>query len=176
MLFIVKYLRKISGIKKHIGWLLADLIVVFVGVYAAFLITEYAAERKHTQHQKKLYEAIYQDIDGFIDVNWLELESWYKEWQQHYEDGQMPDLIYLPVEKGFIPPSRDVWNAAVASDVLGALEASTVRNIAQFYNRIDHMLKKFESLNEFVLREIIPHEERGKAPFYNLETHMEIVK
>ena len=49
MLFIVKLLNKVTSSKKHIGWLLADLLVVFVGVYGAFLLGEYKETEPRTE-------------------------------------------------------------------------------------------------------------------------------
>jgi len=174
MLFIVKYLNKISGIKKHIGWLLADLIVVFVGVYAAFMLSEYKETRQNQQRKQQiitaLIESLEQDEKGFTAV----LKLWEEQGKpllELYEQGKLPEImpqLSTRVEV-YVSDNAASWGAVFQSgvEILDVEVIKEMEKLQELNMAVVEVVNRFLRLVDSV---IIPNADKDFSEFYDPQT------
>ena len=147
----------------------AELLTVFAGVTAAFLLDECrgrAAER----------EALDQTRDGIVaelrryKVRALEHADGITEsidrWRRANRTGQrtMPDLYRI---HGATHPPTAAWDAAVSSGVANLFEPELRLQLGYFYTEFLGIHDNYARNLEFIEREILPRIERGPDAFYD---------
>ena len=158
---------------KKAGWLLAELVVVFVGVFAASLLTDYREEqgreaRREQVHQMLLdevrfMEGQYRSAAAFVDSLFVE------GFIEPYEQGKRPDVRPLDLTVG-MPISKDLWNAMLQTGGLDALDPETLQ-LAQLYFTLQaSTLKWATETSERSNRTIAPRLAGGDAAFYLPDT------
>ena len=77
------FLRKLFNVPDKIKWLTLELLVVFVGVYLAFLFQSYSEQQKNKGEQEKVFVSLKNELDqlrmelpGFSDYQYREIERW----------------------------------------------------------------------------------------------------
>lgn len=155
---------------KAARYLLVELLIVFVGVYLAFQLHEYKAERETNQRRQQLREALAQEIDVFLlgaDQLIPQLDAMYADWRQRYDAGEKPAPLHFAIGGANLPP-RGMWQAVLASDGLATLPVDSMQKVSQFYNALDILLGKYSDMIEFAEQQIIPHDDT--AAFYQADS------
>lgn len=153
------------------GRLLLELLVVFIGVYLAFLLSEHRAERERDARRDQLQAALASEIAFFTegaDRIAPAFDSLYVDWQAGFEAGEQPPPLWFQLTGVSMPP-RGMWQAVLASDAVATLDVATMQTVSGFYNALDVLLKAYDELDDFAQREIIPHEAADEAIFYDAD-------
>lgn len=158
--------------RNKIYTLFVELIIVFVGVYAAFLLddvrTQKRNQRKSVQIYKSLLEQVTRDsIDmhkTFTMLDTLVISPYLTA----HEKGLMPEL--KPLFIGSAGYSTRTWEAILATGGLDILDIELIENMESYYFHIhilvDHM-KKLESLS---VQQVLPNLDKPRTEFYDPET------
>lgn len=157
-----------ESLGRSLGKLLVELVIVFVGVYLAFLFNEYQANRQERAHRTELRAALASEIEVFsrnADRFASHLDSLQARWDSAYTAGARPVPLMVPSE-GVVTPPRGIWQAVLASDPLETLDVATMQNVSSFYNALDVLIAKNERLTDFYEASVIPHLDDGAAVFY----------
>lgn len=157
-----------ESLGKGLAKLLLELVVVFVGVYLAFLFNEYQANRQERTHRTELRAALASEIDVFArhaDRFASTLDSLQVQWDSAYTAGAHPAPLQVP-SGGIDTPPRGIWQAVLASDPLATLDVATMQNVSIFYNALDVFVAKNDRLRDFYEASVIPHLDDGTAVFY----------
>jgi hypothetical protein len=147
---------------------LVELVIVFVGVYLAFLFNEYQADRQERAHRTELRAALASEIDVFSRSAGRfasHLDSLRARWDSAYTAGARPAPLMVPTGSVDRPP-RGIWQAVLASDPLATLDVTTMQNVSSFYNALDVLIAKSDRLRDFYEASVIPHLDDGAAAFY----------
>lgn len=150
------------------GRLLLELVIVFVGVYLAFLFNEYRENREQDARRTQLREALASEIEVFIrgaDPLSAVLDRMLARWDSAYQAGTRPTPIEVP-SGGIDMPPRGMWRAVVASDPLATLDVATMQSVSDFYNGLDVLIAKYDRLRAFDEASIIPHADDAPRAFY----------
>jgi hypothetical protein len=149
-----------------VAGLVLELIVVFIGVYAAFALAEWESSRDEDARRRQLTAAVVREISD-ITQNTRRVAT------------QAPFLVRFDslISAGARPPlepmiepvrvDTHIWNAMLQAGVLDLFDVKTVYGISQFYNELNagfEQLLQLRTLSETVL---IPNLDRGSAEFYN---------
>jgi hypothetical protein len=80
---------------SHLGRWVAELVLVFVGVYAAFWLTNYQQQRQDAERRDRILASIEQTLREGIEsgrVNRLKQEEQAAEFQRALDNGRMPPV------------------------------------------------------------------------------------
>lgn len=148
--------------------LLLELVVVFVGVYLAFLFNEYRAESEQASHREHLRAALASEIEVFIrdaEPMLSFLDTLLAQWDHAYDVGEQPDPLGVPFG-GIGKPPRGMWQAVVESDPLSTLDIATMQSVSEFYNAMDALIERYDRLRSFDEAAVVPHADDGPAAYY----------
>jgi hypothetical protein len=143
-----------------------ELLVVFIGAYAAFGLSQYQARREAVDRRHQLQEALVREIKDLTSntrrvAQQLPIEL--AQFDSAARAGRRPAL------QPWIEPVRvqtHMWEATLQSGALDLFDIPTVYRLSQFYNELNagfEQLAQLRSLSESVL---IPNLERGSSEFY----------
>jgi hypothetical protein len=160
--------KPVSSIKTP-SWIVRlalELAVVFIGVYAAFALSQYEAKREAHERRRQLQDALVREIKDLASNTRrvaLQLPMQLAQFDSAVRIGARPPL------QPWIEPVRvqtHMWEATLQSGALDLFEIPTVYRLSQFYNELNagfEQLSQLRTLSETVL---IPNLDRGSSEFY----------
>lgn len=146
-----------------------ELVVVFIGVYAAFASSRYEARRAGAERRDQLQNALVREIEDLTSNTRRvarQLPVQLAQFDSAVRAGGRPALV------PWIEPVRvqtHMWEATLQSGALELFDVPTVYRLSQFYNELNagfEQLAQLRSLSESVL---IPNLERGSNEFYQAD-------
>lgn len=147
--------------------LLFELVVVFVGVYAAFALSAWQERREATERRQQIELALVREIRD-ITANTRQAATWTGEAVAHYDSafavGSRPRLEPMIEPIGV---RAHMWEATLESGGLELLDVGRIYRLSQFYNELNigfEQLAQLRTLSETVL---IPNLGRGSGEFYD---------
>ncbi len=144
-----------------------ELVVVFIGVYAAFLLAERQRQRDAEMRRVQLQVAVVREIQDVI-VNTGRVAEWIPPMLASFDSlvaaGGRP-----PLQPMIEPVRVDVhmWEAVLQSGGLELFDVPTVYTLSQFYNLLNagfEQLSQLRALSETVL---LPNLGQGEDEFYD---------
>lgn len=153
-------------------WLLFEFLVVFLGVWGAFFLTNYQAEVKAEKKAKAIYEFFISECEleqAQIETERSTFDSVVSSFFTAYKNGEMPDILGVPI---FFTSSVNtrVWEAVLASGGTDVMDFETIRMIDQYENAKLNMLSLFSKGETYGMNFLVLNMERPKSEFYNLWT------
>jgi hypothetical protein len=149
-----------------------ELAVVFIGVYAAFALSEYESRKEASARRDQLQEALVREIRD-ISSNTRRvattLPAQLTQFDSAVAAGARPPL------QPWIEPVRvqtHMWEATLQSGALDLFDVPTVYKLSQFYNGLNagfEQLSQLRALSETVL---IPALGRGPDEFYGPDNRL----
>ncbi len=142
--------------------LLLELIIVFLGVYFAFLFNEYTSSLEHKKSKIQLLQGMNTEIEYFIggaEKREPEMQGKFTEWQQSVKAGNRKTPLYF-VMQGNALPTNDMWQVILSSDGINLLDVSSIFELSKYYTSFDIMLSKYQKLINFAEEKVIPFENR----------------
>ena len=146
-----------------------ELVVVFIGVYAAFALSRYEARGEATERRYQLQNALVREIEDLTSNTRRvaqQLPVQLAQFDSAVRAGGRPPLV------PWIEPVRvqtHMWEATLQSGGLELFDIPTVYRLSQFYNELNagfEQLAQLRALSESVL---IPNLERGSSEFYQAD-------
>jgi len=142
-------------------------MVVFVGVYTAFALSEYRVEQEAEAHRDQIHQALIREIEA-ITVRTRRAAEYLSIHVAFYDSsiavGAMPPL------EPMIEPIRvrsHMWEAALQSGGLNLLDVPTMYRISEFYNALNAGFEQLAQLRELSETVLIPNLGRGPEEFYD---------
>lgn len=171
MMFL-KLTQRAKGFLKRSGWLLAELVFVFVGMYGAFLLERMHEENLDDLRERQILQAL---IDEFGDYEkelsdfkeWLD-EGYANAFFQSYSRGEKPFPPIIP-SGGMGKVNTGIWEAMLQSGGIELLEMEMILEIQSFFKKLQDVLdlySRFERLTETM---ILPESDRNASFFYEEE-------
>lgn len=152
---------------KLLARLALELIVVFVGVYAAFALSEHVSRKDAATRREQLQSALVREIQD-ITSNTRRVASMLPAQLADFDSavaaGGRPQLT------PWIEPVRvdtHMWQVTMQSAALDLFEVATAYNLSRFYNELNagfEQLAQLRALSETVL---IPNLGLGRGEFYD---------
>jgi hypothetical protein len=151
------------------SWLIRlglELIVVFIGVYAAFALSQNEARREAVERRHQLQDALVREIKD-LTSNTRRVAQ-----QLPIDLTQFDSAVRAggrPALQPWTEPVRvqtHMWEATLQSGALDLFDVPTVYRLSQFYNELNagfEQIAQLRSLSESVL---LPNLERGSSEFY----------
>lgn len=147
-----------------------ELLIVFAGVYGAFLLSEYKENRQQAERRNQIYDALIREISG-VSTNAHQVGTELSKYRTTYDSliaaGKKPRLLPFTNPISFTP---HLWNATIQSDGLSLLEVSTIEELSGFYNHTQQLLKLIEEYRGRTESFLLSNSDKDKFEFYDLKT------
>jgi len=172
--------------RQRLGWLAGELIVVFAGVSAAFVVENYRDNRNQVNEMHQAVAGIIAELTEtetktrtFSDAILADVARW--EDADRAGKRAIPGHFRIP---GAPHPPSAAWNSAVASGLSRLLEPKLRRDLGYFYNEFVGIHDNYDRYNQFTEREVLPKALSGPDAFYgpdgrllpNFRVYMELQK
>jgi hypothetical protein len=154
--------------RSHLGWLAGQLIVIFLGVTAAFIVENY---RERINQREELQEAIVGLITELENFEHGSAEysngfdSAIEKWKAADRQGQRAVPGYFRIPGAPHPPSA-AWTTTVNSGIARMFDPKLRLDLGYFYNEFLGIHENYQRYNDFTEREILPRLIAGPDAFY----------
>ena len=154
-----------TGLGEHlaqrrdlIGKLLFEIVIIFIGVTAAFALEAARQERSDADYRKSMIAAMVPTFDDMQRHNRIfinEAESKIEAFDRDLAAGKQP-LLPIYREGGAERPPMRAWDGIVASGVSKALPPEVYFQLSQFYNRQESIGERYVRYADMTERDIYP--------------------
>lgn len=148
-----------SDKRSLIGRLALEMLIVFLGVYLAFLFNAHGERTKTKTRQAQLLRGLYTEIDFFLAGALRRsplMNDAFAAWNQNLAAGTYQTPPYF-VMKGDDLPTSSMWQVVMYFDGIQLLDVPIMFELSKYYNSFDIMLSKYLKLIDFAEAEIIPY-------------------
>lgn len=148
----------INARRDLIGKFLFEIVIIFIGVTAAFAIEAARQEREETSYRKSMIAAMIPTFDDMVRHNRVfltEAEAKLAAFDRSLEAGKRP-LLPIFRESGAERPPMRAWDGIVASGVSKALPPKLYFELSQFYNRQESLGERYVRYATMTEQDIYP--------------------
>lgn len=149
----------------------AELVTVFVGVYAAFLLNDHQTHRQERQRREQILawmEKQFTDSADEIEKEQTKLKTEAETFNRQLAAGEMPELHPFQFATDYDPSDMA---SVLGSGGFDLLEVETVRDIKDVETTIRVMLATARHDQQLSDALILPNLEKGRDFFYDPATH-----
>jgi hypothetical protein len=156
------------GWRTRFGWFASELLVVFVGVSAAFVVESYRDTRNQAAEFRQALAGVTAELDRhenrgrqFADA----ITAKITEWEEADRSGRraVPGYYRIP---GATHPPIAAWNTMVSSGLARLIEPKLRTELGYFYSEFVGIHDNYERHNQFTEREVLPRLAAGPEAFY----------
>lgn len=144
-----------------------ELVVVFIGVYAAFALAESQARREAEERRQQIRSALVRELRD-ITANTRGAVTWTAAMVAFYDSAFA--AAGTPALTPLIEPIRvraHMWDATLESGGLALMDVRTIYQLSQFYNELNAGFEQLEQLRALSETVLIPNLDRGASEFYD---------
>ena len=171
MIFL-KLTRAAKDNLKRSGWLLAELLFVFIGMYGAFLLERMHEENLDDLRHKQILQAL---IDEFGDYEkelsdfstWLD-KGYADKFFREYSMGKKPYPPIIP-SGGMGNVNTGIWEAMLQSGGIELLEMEMILEIQEFFKKLQDVLDLYSRFERLTENLILPESDKNASFFYEVE-------
>ncbi len=149
---------------SQVGRWLSELVIVFVGVYAAFALNKLQERNRQKELRRQLLRVLIEDVRflseegrAHMDVDRLEKVI------QGVQSGQVP-LVWFGIN---IPYRPDVWEASLQSGGVALLGPPLVARLSRFYGRAQGLIYHLSSFEQYMRELLLPKVPQRVSDFYD---------
>jgi hypothetical protein len=157
--------------RQRLGWLTGELLVVFAGVSAAFVVENYRDNRKQIAEMHQAVAGIITELTStetkarkYSDA----ISDDIARWENADRSGKRAVPGYYRIPGASHPPSA-AWNSAVASGIARMLEPSLRWDLGYFDSEFVGIHDNYDRYNQFTEREVLSKALSGPDAFYGPE-------
>jgi len=153
------------------GKLFFELIVVFLGVYLAFVVENYRETQQEKQRAQEIARVLDRDLADSIRVEQQLIESarsGLQQWETERLSGETPIPFYLRISGAERPPMTN-FQLIVQSRPVELFDAEFVFDLGFFYSEALGVGERYVRYAEFTEKQLLPNAIEGPLGFYNSE-------
>lgn len=171
MLFL-KVTRSVKRFGARFGWLMAELVFVFLGMYGAFLLERMHDDDMDLLRKRQILQAL---VDEFEDYE-TELGSASSSLDEAY--GVPFFTAYGAGEKPFPTPipyggmgsvNTGIWEAMLQSGGIEVLEVEVIQKVQVFFKKLQDLLDLYSRFERLTEQMILPEMDQEVNYFYQTE-------
>jgi hypothetical protein len=162
------------GWRAHLGWLAGELIVVFAGVSAAFVVENYRDNRNQASEFRQALSGVIAELNRYDTVGREyadRVNAKINEWEQADRSGHRATPGYYRIPGATHPPTA-AWNTMVSSGLVRMIEPKLRMELGYFYSELVGVSDNYERYNQFTEREVLPRLATGPDSFYGPDGHL----
>jgi hypothetical protein len=155
-------------LKRYLGRLAGELLVIFVGVSAAFVVDNYRDNRNQAAEFHQALSGVTAELNRhetrsreFADG----ISAKVKEWEEADRAGKraIPGYYRIP---GATHPPIAAWNTMMSSGLARMIEPRLRTELGYFYSEFTGIHDNYDRYNQFTEREVLPRLAAGPDAFY----------
>lgn len=161
--------KPIFSLFRSSRMLLAELVVVFLGVYGAFWVDNYRDQQDREERTEEVVGVLLQDLTDLIKVSGgfhEYVEDGLQKWSEARSRGETPPPFVFRIFGAEKPPLTS-WAVVSQAQIAELLDAHLVYELGFFYNEISGIGDRYIRYAEFTESEVLPQLKAGNAGFYN---------
>ena len=147
--------------------LLAELVVVFLGVYAAFFLDGCREERERDARRDQILQMLAEDFQqaaGAMEMAAASFGAQFDPFLDGYEKGERPPLLPIPIP---VHDPIDTWGAVLGAGGLDTLEVQTIRDVEAVLALVSPMTEVAREFNHYVRQVLIPNLGKEESEYYD---------
>jgi hypothetical protein len=147
-----------------------EIVVGFVGVYAAFALTAYKERMDLIERRHQLKRALIREIIPIVDIS-KRNAGLYDRFLTRFDSAVKAGG--RPTPRPFVEPlaiSMDIWEGTKQSGGLDVIDVPTFVRLSEFYNSWSRMVAYYAQLRELSVNVILPNADRNSEVFYDPKT------
>ena len=154
--------------RARVGWLAGQLLVIFLGVTAAFLVENYRESVSQRQELRQAIAGIISELEHQQTRSAEHADAFEREierWATADREGRRAVPGYYRIPGAPRPPSA-AWDATVSSGIARLFEPKLRLDLGYYYNEFVGIHENNDRYNQFTEREILPRLSAGPDAFY----------
>ena len=171
MLFL-KVTRSVKRFGARFGWLMAELVFVFLGMYGAFLLERMHDDDMDLLRKRQILQAL---VDEFEDYE-TELgsastsldEAYGVPFFTSYSAGEKPFPTPIPYG-GMGSVNTGIWEAMLQSGGIEVLEVEVIQQVQVFFKKLQDLLDLYSRFERLTEQMILPEMDQDVTFFYQAE-------
>jgi hypothetical protein len=170
MVFL-KLTKSAKTLITRFGWLFAELIFIFLGLYGAFLLERIHDDKMDLLRKHQIIEALVGEFEGYEQELGTAYEtlsdSYATPFFSKYASGEKP--FPNQIQYGSIARvNTGIWEALLQSGI-EVLEIELIQKIQTFFKKLQDFLDLFARFENLNTTYIIPEADRNASYFYETE-------
>jgi hypothetical protein len=161
--------EKRSRLSRFGGWL-AELVLVFVGVYAAFWLSNYQQHRQDAERRDRILASLEEELRRGIESGKLETakeEREATEFRRGLDAGEMPPLRPFVFTTDYSPGDFATWLQAGGIQLLDVKTLTTLRELESVIRWGLNDIARYQKLSDEL---IVPNLDQDISFFYDPAT------
>ena len=171
MIFL-KLTRSAKNLFSRFGWLFAELIFVFLGLYGAFLLERMHDEEMDLLRKRQILEALVQEFSGYeselSEASTALDEGYGVPFFTNYSSGEKPFPRQIPLV-GMGNVNTGIWEAMLGSGGMEVLEVKKIQEVQAFFKAYQDFLQLLHGFKELFNSFILPEYDQKATFFYQME-------
>ena len=168
-MFFLKVTRSVRGFTKKSSWLVAELLLVFLGMYGAFLLERKQDEEEDLLRKRQILQALVDEFENYeselSDASHRLDEGYGIPFFKAHSSGEKPFPAPIPFG-GMGSVNTGIWQAMLQSGGIEVLEVEVIQSVQGFFKKLQDLLdlySRFERLSESM---ILPEMDQSVDFFY----------
>ena len=168
MLFL-KVTRSVKQMGARFGWLIAELVFVFLGLYGAFLLERMHDNDMDLLRKKQILQALVDEFDNYEDEltsasHGLD-EGYGIPFFTAYSSGEKPFPAPIPFG-GMGSVNTGIWEAMLQSGGIEVLEVGMIQKVQGFFKKLQDLLDLYSRFERLTENLILPMMDESVEYFY----------
>ena len=141
-----------------IGKFFFDVVIVFIGVTAAFALEGARQDRQDAEYRKSMLGALAETLNDTIRHNRQfeqQVDKQLADFDSALARGEQPKLPVYREPGSERPPTR-IWDGVVSTGAAKALDPDVFYALATLYTRLDSFGEKYIRYNDFTEQRVYP--------------------
>lgn len=157
----------VAQLRRSMLRIAVEMLVGFVGVYAAFALSAYHEQQEVRERQRQVRLALIEELRDLTKaLHGLELETHrisasYDTLRAHGRKETLVPLI------GIAHFDTHMWNATVQGGGLSLMDVKTFYRLAGYYNRLGRTFDLIDQLRVLSQNQILPNLDKGPDEFFD---------
>ena len=157
--------------RPRFGWLAGQLLVIFLGVTAAFVVENYREKASQREELRQSVAGLITELERYEtrSVEYADaFNSAIEKWKAADRQGQRAVPGYFRIPGASHPPTA-AWTTTVNSGIARMLDPLLRRDLAYYYSEFIGIHDNYDRYNQFTEREILPRLTAGPDAFYGAD-------
>jgi hypothetical protein len=170
--FFLKLTRSAKTFFTRFGWLLAELVFVFLGLYGAFLLERMHDDKMDLLRKRQIFEALVQEFSGYKSELTQASESLDEGYGvpffTKYAEGKRPFPKQIPLV-GMGNVNTGIWEAMLGSGGMEVLEVKKIQEVQAFFKDYQDFLRLLQDFKELYNSFVLTEYDQNASFFYEDE-------
>jgi hypothetical protein len=164
--------RSLAANRRALGRIALEILIGFIGVYAAFALGAYKERRDMIDRRHQIKRALIAEIRPIVQIAENNIDGYERalaEYDSSVRAGRPSPQPFIES----VALNDHVWEATKQAGGLNLIDVPTFVALSQFYNMNTNMLAQYAQLRDFSIAEILPRQANGPRAFYEPGTTSE---